>query len=123
MRIFGVWRASALYLGSGVLGNIIAQCLQLQMGTLNESHVSIGASTAVLGVIGSLLGGIYRRPYTAPLAVRARFRWAIPVVVLLTLSMGAAIPLTDNAAHLGGFLAGFALALIIPPRPVKIAQE
>lgn len=123
VRIFGVWRASALYLGSGVLGNIIAQCLQLQMGTLNESHVSIGASTAVLGVIGSLLGGIYRRPYTAPLAVRARFRWAIPVVVLLTLSMGAAIPLTDNAAHLGGFLAGFALALIIPPRPVKIAQE
>lgn len=121
MRIFGLWRGTIIYLGSGVLGNVLAQLLHQMWKPEMLERPSVGASTAVLGIIGALLGGIYRRPYSVPLAARARFRWAIPVVFLLTLGMDSVITITDTAAHFCGFVMGFVLALVVPPRPPAVS--
>jgi membrane associated rhomboid family serine protease len=119
IRIFGLWRGTLVYLGGGFLGNALAQSLH-ELLHPDETILSVGASTAVLAIIGALLGGIYRRPYSVPLVARARFRWAIPVVFILTVGMDSAFVITDSAAHFCGFLVGFALALIVPPRPVAV---
>ncbi len=116
-RIFGWWRATLIYLGSGFLGNSIAQQFTA------PPVFSVGASTAILGVLGAFYGAIFRRPHSVPLAVRARFRW-LPVFLLITLASGMAFANIDNWAHFGGFLAGFVLAWIIPPRlPVAAAAR
>ncbi|MBI4582642.1 MAG: rhomboid family intramembrane serine protease [Planctomycetes bacterium] len=133
-RIFGWWRAGLLYLGSGLLGNVFAQATGDYLNSLwtifldpaetAARPISIGSSTAIMGIIGSLLGAVYCRPHSLPLVVRARFRWAIPVMVLLTLGMGLlAIKYIDNAGHLGGFLAGLGLAFAIPPRLQSQARD
>jgi rhomboid protease GluP len=119
--IFGWWRGVGLYLASGVLGNLIAQLLPQLLPRGSESDggmpgPSVGASTAILGLLGALLAVTYRRPERIPLAARARFRWAIPLTFLLTLGLGLVIRPLDNGAHLGGFVAGLALAWWLPPR-------
>ena len=119
-RIFGWLRGTLLYLGSGVLGNLLAQISV--MGT-DQPPIAVGASTAILGVIGCLLGAIYRRPLSVPLAARARFRWAIPVMVLLTIGMGLTVHFIDNGAHVGGFVAGCVLAFLIPPKRVDLLAD
>ncbi len=55
--------------------------------------------------------------------MRARFRWAIPVMLLLILGMGLAIPVVDNFAHLGGFAAGMLLVLVVPPQKARKARK
>ncbi len=114
VRIFGVVRSTVLYLGSGVVGNALAQLAPLIFGG-EPPELSVGASTALMGIIGSLLGAVYRRRLSVPLAVRARFRWAIPVMVLLTIGLGLTVPFIDDAAHLGGFIAGLGLVWVVPP--------
>ncbi len=109
--IFGWPRTLVLYLASGTLGNLIGECL-----SRSESHTAVGASTAIMGLLGALLGITYRRPERIPLAARARLRWAIPLVLILTLGMGLAIPVLDNGAHMGGFFAGLVFAWVLPPK-------
>jgi membrane associated rhomboid family serine protease len=111
-RVFGWTKTWLLYLGSGVAGNLIGEILRRP----GQHEPAVGASTAILGLLGALLNATYRYPDSVPLVARARFRWAIPVTLLLTLGMGLVIKVLDNDAHLGGFLAGFALAWPIAPR-------
>ena len=117
-RIFGWVRGTILYVGSGVLGNLLAELGARFLTGGDRPQIAVGASTAILGIIGCLLGAIYRRPLSVPLAARARFRWAIPVMVLLTIGMGLTIQFIDNGAHIGGFVAGFTLAFLIPPKRI-----
>ena len=87
---------------SGLFGNLINALLQ------SPDHRSIGASTAVFGVIGAL---------AAINLLRYRLnryrRWALPLaggLGLLAL-LGAGGDNTDLGAHLFGFAAGVALGL------------
>jgi GlpG protein len=114
-KIFGWTRAMALYLLSGILGNLIAELLQ-GVGFGPNPQMALGSSTAIMGLLGAMLGAIYRRPESVPLAARIRFRWAIPLALFLTLGMGLFLRFLDNCAHLGGFLAGLMLVWILPPR-------
>jgi len=114
-KIFGWTRAMVLYLLGGILGNLIAELLQ-EAGFGPNPQMALGSSTAIMGLLGAMLGAIYRRPESVPLAARIRFRWAIPLALFLTLGMGLFLRFLDNCAHLGGFLAGLMLVWIIPPR-------
>jgi membrane associated rhomboid family serine protease len=74
---------------------------------------SLGASGAVMGVVGFLLVLGWRRPDEVPQSVRARV-W---MTVVATGYIGAlSIGLIDNAAHAGGAVAGALLGLIAVPR-------
>lgn len=74
---------------------------------------SLGASGAIMGVVGFLLVLGWRRPDDVPKAVRERI-W---MTVIAAGFIGAlSIGLIDNAAHAGGAVAGAILGLIAVPR-------
>ena len=102
-RGFGVGLGWVLILLSGILGN-----LSTAMVYFPAEHHSMGASTAIFGALGLLVGdalvaGIVHGRFEI---FRTR---VIPVVggfVLLAL-LGAGDVRTDTVAHFGGFLMGF----------------
>lgn len=78
--------------------------------------VTVGASGMVYGCLGGLIvfGLKYRTILPAPYR-RILGEAAIPLALLLLL-MGFTSPGVDNAAHLGGILAGMAVAPFLRPR-------
>jgi membrane associated rhomboid family serine protease/tetratricopeptide (TPR) repeat protein len=78
--------------------------------------VTVGASGMVYGCLGGLIvfGLKYRTILPAPYR-RILGEAAIPLALLLLL-MGFTSPGVDNAAHLGGILAGMAIAPFLRPR-------
>jgi rhomboid protease GluP len=117
-RLYGKWRFGLLYLGSGVVGNLLSLVLQ------GNQAVSGGASGAIFSLYGALLVFLWRERRQVE---RGEFRWlfaAASVFTLLMLGMGLLLPGIDNAAHGGGLIAGALLgqALARPwtaqsPRP------
>lgn len=112
-RLYGRWRFSALYLGSGVGGNLLSLVVQ------GNQAVSGGASGAVFGLYGSLLVFLWRERRQVE---RREFRWLFggaALFALLALGMGQVVAGIDNAAHLGGLAAGalFGSALARPLTP------
>ncbi len=75
---------------------------------------SVGASGGIMGVIGFLLVLSYKRREVMP----PGFSRSILVSIAATAVMGlVAYSVIDNAAHLGGLIAGVLLALIVSLRP------
>src|SRR6185295_338821 len=76
--------------------------------------ISAGASGAIFGLFGVLLVfGIRYRDSIPPAFKRAVGVGVLPVIIL-NIGIGLSIPFVDNAAHIGGLLAGAALAAIVP---------
>lgn len=114
-RLFGWWRFLLLYLGGGVLGNLLSLVVQ------GNQAVSGGASGAIFGLYGALLVFLVRERRQVE---RREFRWvfgAAVVFTVLTLVMGQVLHGIDNAAHLGG-LAGGALFGSLLVRPLSASS-
>lgn len=84
-----------------------------------ESHgqppLSVGASGAIFGLVGSTLSFIIHRRKMFRYAQRWKvWRVYVPLFVLLFLP---ALINADAYAHLGGFALGFLLGWILPPHP------
>jgi membrane associated rhomboid family serine protease len=101
-RELGSGLAWSLILGSGVLGNLVNALVQPQ------DHRSVGASTAVFGVVG-ILAALSMVRYRN----RARKRWLLPAAAALALLalLGTEGEHTDLGAHLFGFVSGLGLGL------------
>jgi len=101
-KIIGKKRVAAILLISGLCGNI---------ASYNFNHeISIGSSSAIFGLLGALLQiGIdfYQITGNASISKEAMF------FALLNLAYGIINPQIDNAAHVGGFIAGFLTARIL----------
>jgi rhomboid protease GluP len=106
--LYGPWRFAALYLGSGVFGNLLSLVVQ------GNQAVSGGASGAIFGLYGALLVFLWRERRQVD---RHEFRWlfwSALVFVLLIFAMGIwVVPGIDNSAHAGGLLAGALLAQVL----------
>jgi membrane associated rhomboid family serine protease len=102
-RELGSGLAWSLLLSAGVLGNLVNAVVQ------PESHSSVGASTAVFGVVG-LLAAISLVRYRHQL----RHRWPLPIAAALALLaiLGSEGKNTDLGAHLFGCIYGWFLGLI-----------
>ena len=114
-RLYGRWRFLLLYLGGGVLGNLLSLVVQ------GNQAVSGGASGAIFGLYGALLVFLVRERRQVE---RREFRWvfgAAVVFTVLTLAMGQVVHGIDNAAHLGG-LAGGALLGSVLARPLSASS-
>lgn len=109
-QLFGRWRFIALYLGSGVIGNLLSLAIQ------GNQAVSGGASGAIFSLYGALLVFLLReRRQVDP----GEFRWlfgAASAFIVLALVMGFLVPGIDNAAHLGGLVAGALWGLVLARR-------
>lgn len=106
-QLFGRWRFIMLYLGSGIVGNLLSLAWQ------GNQAVSGGASGAIFSLYGALLVFLLRERAQVN---KSEFRWmfgASSAFIMLALVMGWMVPGIDNAAHLGGLVAGalFGLAL------------
>jgi rhomboid protease GluP len=90
--------------------------------SLTNAKISVGASGAIFGLAGALLG-MFRRN-RASLHVRDhRIGFVIGVWAAYTILFGFLSPIVDNMAHLGGFLTGVILGLGLPPALLHDREE
>lgn len=108
-RMFGALRFALIYLVSGLGGNLLSLVVQ------GNDAVSGGASGAIFGIYGALLVYLWcaRRQMQAQ-----EFRWLFWGALIfsaLTIAMGYIIPGIDNSAHIGGFVTGAAMSVVLLP--------
>ncbi|MCB1098159.1 MAG: rhomboid family intramembrane serine protease [Verrucomicrobiae bacterium] len=120
-KSMGAPLAWALILSGGVLGNILTS-----WSYLPDSHVALGASTAVFAAVGALTG----HGGAETMQDRSRvtlFRKAIPLLgglVLLGFYGFGPDPRTDVVAHVWGFVSGSVLGLVAGVVQIrKLLQE
>ena len=77
----------------------------------------MGASGAILGVVGALLAVIWLRPGSLPAPLLRPLRSSLLVYIGVSLLLGFTVGGVDNAAHVGGLIAGIVLAAILDGRP------
>jgi rhomboid protease GluP len=104
--LYGRQKFLVLYVLTGIAG-VVASFLW------RPSSISIGASGAIFGLIGSMIAYGYRNRRTVGDPVRNMFvKWAI-----YALLFGFLVPGLDNAAHIGGLMAGMAFGWLVPQMP------
>jgi rhomboid protease GluP len=106
---FGTGLTWLLILLTGIFGNAINA-----WGYRGESHDSIGASTAVFGALGLLVGAEFWARWSRP-ATRTRWQLVLPLgaglSLLAYLGVGDKHDQIDSMAHLWGFASGLGLGL------------
>jgi rhomboid protease GluP len=105
--LLGAWRYLTLFVGAGLVGNLLSLALQA------HPRVSSGASGAIFGLYGALIVFLWQE--RARIALD-EYRWISTVAVafsVLMLVLGFFIPSIDNAAHGGGLLGGAVLAVLL----------
>ena len=108
-RIYGRRLLLLIYLGAALVGSATSLHFSARSG------VSVGASGAVFGIAGALLMAVFLHRERLPRLFGKRTLGGIGFFVVYSLVQGLA-PGVDNAAHVGGLLAGMALAFILPER-------
>ena len=98
-NILGRWAFLAIYLVSGVMGNVFSLVFSLA--------VSAGASSSVFGIMGAG----YLMEFLAGRRLREATGYPPPrnvytSLLIVNLGLGLMIPQIDNSAHLGGLVAG-----------------
>lgn len=106
-RWFGNGQFLLIYGGSALLGSALGLHFAAQQS------VSVGASGAVFGVMGALLAGVVQHRHRVPRAVVVHLLASQGFFVLISLALGFTRPGIDNAAHVGGLLAGATMAWLL----------
>ncbi len=115
-RLYGGFRFLSLYLFAGVIANMTSVLW-------DPMQCAAGASGAILGVFGALLACLLRRRRELPALVHDHQRSLALGFVAYCLYNGFLHPAIDNAAHLGGLAAGFAVGLALAPPLDPAARE
>ena len=112
-RLLGRLPFAVAYLASGILASF-ASLLWHQDRTW-----SAGASGAVFGVFGMLLGFLLKEKSSTPSIILRPILKSVLFFAGYNLLYGFIQPRIDNAAHIGGFISGFGLGwiLALPPDP------
>jgi membrane associated rhomboid family serine protease len=85
----------------------------------SPNSVSIGASGAIFGLIGVMIGRSYQYRGTHVSPERGMFvRWAVYMLLF-----GLIIPGIDNAAHVGGLIVGLAMGYFVTDMPAEETQQ
>ncbi|MBM4342248.1 MAG: rhomboid family intramembrane serine protease [Deltaproteobacteria bacterium] len=117
-RLLGSRAFGAAYLLSALGGAVASFGWHALQG---GPSVSVGASGAVFGVLGATVGFALARRDTIPSHVYRALLRSGGMFVLINVGLGLAVPVIDNAAHLGGLVtgtaAGAALSRELPPGP------
>ncbi|KAL4295900.1 hypothetical protein GQ457_12G028570 [Hibiscus cannabinus] len=116
---FGFVKIGLLYLIAGFGGSLMSSLFI-------QSVISVGASGALFGLLGSMLSelitnwSIYanKAHYLTLVVFNMQFAalLTLVLVIIINLAMGV-LPHVDNFAHIGGFLSGFLLGFVFLIRP------
>lgn len=111
-EVYGSARFLFLYVATGAVGFLVSAL---------AGHFSIGASGAILGLVGLLIaittkrGGMYMKELR-----RRLISWVVTIFAMGLLFTGLR---TDNWAHLGGLAAGFLLGKLFADRQPEAGKE
>ena len=115
-QIYGSSRFVLLYLTAGVVGSLSSYIVR-------PENLSAGASGAIFGLFGVMGTFAFRYRKEIPDALRRDIIRRIIPIILINLAFGFSVRFVDNSAHIGGLLAGVALALVVPyKRPGEVAS-
>lgn len=104
-RLIGGWRFMLIYLISA-LGGAITSML------ITNAMFSVGSSTAIYGLVGAFAVINLKFHNQLPILFRIPIRnWILFIVLIVLYTI--IVPQVDNAAHIGGFIAGAGIAFII----------
>lgn len=105
-RMFGSTRFVLLYLFAGIAASLASLLWNPQVN-------SAGASGAIFGVFGGMLAFVLNPRNAVPRSVMVEHRNSTLVFAAYTLFYGMAHAGIDNAAHLGGLIAGLAMGSLL----------
>lgn len=114
-RLYGSLRYTVICVVAGVAGGMTSIAIQPNIN-------SAGASAVIFGIFGALLVAQLRGAEAIPASVQRSLRNSTLFFVLVTLASGFVIRGIDNAAHVGGLVAGICMGLAFhsPKRFVRI---
>ena len=105
-KVIGSVRYVILYTGAGIAGSIISVAYYSMIG---QDVLSAGASGAIFGLVGALAA-----IFLFCKEQRQRFDgFGIFLMIIGSLYHGFQSGTTDNAAHIGGCIAGFILSMLL----------
>lgn len=105
-KVIGSVRYAILYTGAGIAGSVISVAYYSMMG---QDVLSAGASGAIFGLVGALAA-----IFLFCKQQRQRFDgFGIFLMIAGSLYHGFQNGTTDNAAHIGGCIAGFILSMLL----------
>jgi membrane associated rhomboid family serine protease len=111
--LYGPWRYLGIYALCGIAGSAASFA--------TSPNPAVGASGAVFGLFGALL--VADRVHKPALTRNARNLTAqIGVLIGINLLIGFTVPGIDNAAHIGGLLAGAWLGYVLVPRGARLGS-
>jgi rhomboid protease GluP len=104
--LYGHWTFAVVYLLSGIAGSL---------GSViwNPNVLSVGASGAIFGIAGALIASFYLGEFSLPRAAVMGTLRSVVIFVGYNLVFGAMMSRVDNAAHIGGLIAGLILGALI----------
>jgi membrane associated rhomboid family serine protease len=106
-QIYGSARFVTLYVLTGLIGSLASF-------VFNPAATSAGASGAIFGLFGVMATFAFKYRREIPQTVSREIRRRVLPVIAINLVFGFSVRIVDNAAHIGGLLAGIALALAVP---------
>jgi rhomboid protease GluP len=112
----------AVYLLTGIAGNLLSIAVNPDLPGGPNSVVGAGASGAVFGLAGVLIILLKSKLLPVPEFELKKLRRSVIYFAVLNFVLGASTLLIpsviriDNMAHLGGFLSGLALGVPLVPR-------
>jgi rhomboid protease GluP len=83
-------------------------------------HFSVGASGALLGLIGAMVAITTKRGGSFMRELRSRLITSVVILFMIGFWGGLGI---DNSAHIGGFVVGFVLGRIYDDRQPMNSRE
>ncbi|MDB5893586.1 MAG: hypothetical protein JWQ88_1117 [Rhodoferax sp.] len=109
-RLLGNTQFLFVYLATALCGSVAS------LHYAGQSSVSVGASGAVFGVLGALLAASWQYRHRLPPHDNRRLWCGLGLFVVYSLMHGFTQSNVDNAAHVGGLLAGLVLGLLLKGR-------
>ena len=107
-RLWGARQLFATFILTGIAGGMLSFAWNVYV--FGRPANSAGASGAICGILGLLLGAYYKNRYHVGEFLGTQLiRWAVMILVF-GLVVGA-----DNGAHIGGMLSGAVLGYFLPP--------
>lgn len=116
-RLLGNAQFLLVYLATALCGSAAS------LHFAGQTSVSVGASGAVFGVLGALLAASFQYRHRLPPHDSRRLWAGLGLFVVYSLVHGFTQSNVDNAAHVGGLVAGLALGLLLKGRFDLIAAH
>jgi len=114
-RLWGTQRFVLIYLAALVAGSLASLAA--------TPGVSVGASGAIFGLFGALVVFSTVHHRFVPRGRRLRLWITLAAIAAIQVALAAYVPYIDHAAHAGGLLMGGLAALVLRPKPARLAPS